>query len=753
MMRGCPRLLWLAAGLLLGRAPGAAAAQASAASDSAFIDQYAATYHFTLGRPTGIHVTPAGDAVLFLRSGPRSFVQDLFVFDTATRRERVLLRAADLLRGAEEKLSAEERARRERLRQVARGFASFQLSKDGQRMLIPLAGRLFVVERGAVRWARAGAVTELESDAGDAIDPQLSPDGTQAACVRQGDLFVTDIASGRERRLTAGACDTLTHGLAEFVAQEEMDRFSGYWWSPDSRSIACETADLSKVEALHIADPVHPEAEPQSWRYPRAGAANAEVRLEILSLSGAPARPVEWDRWRYPYLAAVCWEKNAPLTLLVQNRRQTEEALLAVDERTGRAAPLLIEKDAAWLNLDSGMPKWLADGGAFLWTSERGGAWQLELRARDGRLLRTLTSPGFGLRRVVHLDDDARTVCVQASPDPTQLALWRVPLDRGEPERVTGEPGLHGAVFGEGHEVFVHLLEGPEREPAQTVERRDGSTIGTLHSVAETPLIAAQPLFVEIGARGPAGSRRYHADIVAPHDFNSKRSWPVLVHVYGGPLSQMVQQSRHRYLLDQWIANHGFVVVSFDGRGTPGRGRAWERAIRGNLIDIPLDDQVEALQALGHTMPGLDLTRVGIFGWSFGGYFSAMAAMRRPDVFRAGVAGAPVTDWRDYDTHYTERYLDLPALNPRGYRAGSTLTWAPGLVRPLLVIHGTADDNVYFMHSLKLCDALFRAGRAFEFLPLPGFTHMVPDPVVTARLYSRIMQFFERHLSDGGSTP
>jgi dipeptidyl-peptidase-4 len=454
----------------------------------------------------------------------------------------------------------------------------------------------------------------------------------------------------------------------------------------------------------------------------------------------------------------VRWEKNAPLTLLVQNRRQTEEALLAVDERGGRATPLLVEKDAAWLNLDAEMPKWLADGSAFLWSTERGGAWQLELRARNGRLVRTLTSPSFGLRGVVHLDDEARTVWVKASPDPTQLILWRVPLGApGEagsvrPERLTGEAGLHDAVFGEGHEVFVHKFEGPEREPVETVERRDGSVIGTLRSVAETPSIDTQPEFVEVGAHG-AGSRRYSAVIVAPHDFDPRRSWPVIVHVYGGPLSQMVLRSRHRYLLDQWIADHGFVVVSFDGRGTPGRGRAWERAIRGNLIDIPLGDQVEALQALGHTIPSLDLTRVGIYGWSFGGFFSAMAAMRHPEVFRAGVAGAPVTDWHDYDTHYTERYLDLPELNPRGYRASSTLTWAPGLARPLLVIHGTADDNVYFMHSLKLCDALFRAGRDFEFLPLPGFTHMVPDPVVAARLYGRIVRFFERHLSTEGSTP
>ena len=751
-------ILTLALALLAPSSPGAAAAGAVAAADSAFLDQYAATYHFTLGRPTAIQVTPAGDAVLFLRSGPRSFVQDLYSFDTATGRERVLLTATSILRGAEEKLSAEERARRERQRQAARGIASYQLSEDGRRILVPLAGRVFEVERGAPG-ARPGAVIELPGTAaGEAIDPQLSPDGTLAACVRNGDLYVTDIASRRERRLTQGGGDTLTHGLAEFVAQEEMDRFTGFWWSPDGRSIACETANLSRVEMLHIADPVHPEREPQAWRYPRPGTPNAEVGLDLVPVAGGATIPVGWDRFRYPYLATVRWEKNAPLTILVQNRRQTEEALLAVDERTGHTTTLLIEKDAAWLNLDQAAPKWLADGSAFLWTTERGGAWQLELHARDGRLLRTLTSPEFGLRRLVHLADDSSQVWVQASADPTQLELWRVRLDgRGSPELMSHEHGLNSAVFGKGDAVFVHQLERPDGDPVQTVRRGDGSVIATLRSLAESPRIEAHPVFIRVGRDVPAEPgrmRRYSAVVVTPRDFVTTRAWPVIVHVYGGPLSQMVMQSRNRYLLDQWIADHGFVVVSFDGRGTPGRGRAWERAIRGDLIQIPLDDQVAALQALGRTLPGLDLKRVGIFGWSFGGYFSAMAALRRPDVFRAAVAGAPVTDWRDYDTHYTERYLNLPELNPRGYTAGSVLTWAPRLERPLLVIHGTSDDNVYFMHSLKLCDALFHAGKDFEFLPLPGFTHMVPDPVVTARLYGRIVQFFERNLEkQGGPTP
>jgi dipeptidyl-peptidase-4 len=225
----------------------------------------------------------------------------------------------------------------------------------------------------------------------------------------------------------------------------------------------------------------------------------------------------------------------------------------------------------------------------------------------------------------------------------------------------------------------------------------------------------------------------------------------VVVYVYGGPHAQVVQASPRRYLLQQWIADHGFIVVSLDGRGTPGRGRSWERAINNNLIDIPLDDQVAGLRLLGEKYTEMDLDRVGIYGWSFGGYFSAMALMRRPSVYHVGVAGAPVADWLDYDTHYTERYLGIPQAQPWVYESNSVLSYVAGLAGPLLIIHGTADDNVYFTHALKMSDALFRVGRDHDFLALTGFTHMVPDPLVTERLYTRIVRYFEEHLGTESS--
>ena len=250
------------------------------------------------------------------------------------------------------------------------------------------------------------------------------------------------------------------------------------------------------------------------------------------------------------------------------------------------------------------------------------------------------------------------------------------------------------------------------------------------------------------------GPKAFHAAIIRPRDFDAKKRYPVIVNVYGGPHAKTVNATPQAYFLQQWIADQGFIIASIDGRGTPGRGRDWERAIKNDLIGPALDDQVEGLQALGANYPEMDLAHVGIYGWSFGGYFSAMAAMKRPDIYHAGCAGAPVCDWLDYDTCYTERYLGVPALNKDGapdsdiYRKSSVLTYCKDLRRPLLIIHGTADDNVYFMHSLKMTQSLFRAGKEFEFLPLAGFTHMVPDPVVTTRLYSRIATFFKRHLGE-----
>ncbi|MCH7797675.1 MAG: DPP IV N-terminal domain-containing protein [Planctomycetes bacterium] len=713
-----------------------------------FLERYAATYRFRLGRPGGIRPTPDGTMILFLRSGPQSFERVLYEFDVATGAERVLLTADRLLDGADESITAEEEARRQRRRITGRGITSFQLSRDGRRLLVPLSGRLFVLDRSD------GEVREVMIDGGRPAVPRLSPDGARIAYVIDGDLYVVEVETSTQRRLTKDAQGTVSNGLAEFVAQEEMGRHSGFWWSPDSRLIACQQTDTAGVELMSIVDAMRPERPPRSWPYPRPGKANAVVRLRIVGLDGGPDRWVEWDRNAYPYLASVTWTPNAPLTIMVQNRRQTEEVLMAVDVVTA-AAPgtasarprtLLVERDEAWVDLDQRMPHWLDDGGSFLWTTERRGAWQLELRTRDGTLSRVITPVNAGFRKFIHLDEPGGRVWVLAGNDPTETHLEQYPLreDSPPPQRISQAPGGHGAVFARGGSVFVHSYSGMTGEWFR-VRAADGTVLGELLSVAETPPfgddLSGSVSFTTVGS-----NPQFHAVLVRPRDFQEKRTYPVIVHVYGGPTGVMVSKSSRRYLLDQWIADHGYIVVSIDGRGTPRRGRDWQRAVKHNLIDVPLQDQVDAIKFLGAQFDEMDLSRVGIYGWSFGGYFSAMAVLRRPDVFHAAVAGAPVVDWMDYDTHYTERYMGLPRDNPTGYEASNALTWAADLERPLLIVHGTADDNVYFMHSLKLADALFRAGRPYELLTLAGSTHMVPDPQVVQSLYTKIMDFFETAL-------
>jgi dipeptidyl-peptidase-4 len=721
----------------------AAACRAENNSEDSFLQQYAETYRFTLGQPTAFEITDDGSAVLFLRSGPRSFVRDLYEFDVATGKERLLASAQKLLGGGQEKLTAEELARRERMRSAARGIAAFDLSSEGRQVLIPLSGSLYVLDR------KTGKSRELTSDAGYPIDPRFSPDGKSIAVVRNGDLYVIDVETGDERRLTTTATKTLSNGEAEFVAQEEMDRMHGYWWSPDSTLIAYQETDTSDVEELHIADPMKPGSQAKSWRYPRPGHNNATVRLGIVPASGGRTKWVNWDHEQFPYLASVTWQSSRliptglPLTILLQNRDQTEEQLLTIDARNGITHLLFEESDAAWINIDPSMPYWLADGRSFLWTTERIGNWKLERRSRDGTLEGTLTDQSFGFRDFAGVDAQA-TAYVVGGDEPTQAHLYEVSLkpygEGHRPKKITNNAGMHSAKLAKDADVRLQIFQPLEGEPRYEVYRGD-KLAGTIKSVAEKPPFAAN---IELTTASDDPPLR--TAIVRPRDFDAKRKYPVLVHVYGGPHHQEVVAVGRKYLLDQWLADRGFVIVMIDGRGTPNRGREFERAIKGNFVDVALADQVRGLKALGDKYDELDLSRVGIYGWSFGGYMSAMAVMKEPEVFHAGVAGAPVTDWLDYDTHYTERYLGLPDTNPAGYEASSVLTHAPRLERPLLIIHGTADDNVYFLHSMKLCDALFRAGKPYEFLPLPGFTHMVPDPQVTVRLNERIADFFEKSL-------
>jgi len=705
-------------------------------ADLRYFRELVETRNYSLGQPVSPQLTPDGKAVVFLRGGARDPVLRLYEFTIADASLREILTPEKLLQGAEEKLTAEERSRRERERQSLKGFTSFQLSKDGTKLLVALSSKLYVITRAD------GSVAELPGKSW--IDPHFSPDGRAVAAVSGGELHVIDLESKADLALTSGANENIQHGTAEFVAQEEMDRHEGFWWSPDSKSIAYQETDNSGVEARFIADPLHPEVTPAKNFYPRPGTQNAKVRLGIISAAGGETRWVEWDREKYPYLTRVVWkEAAAPLCILVQNRLQQEELLFAVDPKTGATRQLLRETDSAWLNLDQKpMPVWLKDSREFLWSTERNGSWQIELHDVNGGLVRTVTSPDLQLEELIDVNDSDRSIVVSGGPDSRERHLFRFSIDgKAEPQQLTREPGRHLAVFGENKETFLHrfdLVDG--RSGWEVVRSPDAKQVAALPSVAERPSSLPKVELVRTD-----GSRAMDGAIVRPRDFNKGTRYPVILDVYAGPHHKQVIAQPDRYMIDQWMADRGYIVVALDGRGTPGHGRDWERAIRSNLIKAALEDQVAGLEALAKREPAMDLKRVGLVGWSFGGYFSAMAVMQKPDVFRCAVVGAPVVTWENYDTFYTERYLGLPSENAEAYRVSNVLTYAKDLSRPLLLIHGLTDDNVYAQHSMQLSDALFNAGKSFNFLPLLG-THMVSEPILRLRRQSRIMEFFDAEL-------
>jgi dipeptidyl-peptidase-4 len=725
--------------------------------DAAFLRLYAETRGFMLGRPSKPKPTPDGKAVLFLRSEPKKAKMSLYEFDVATGRTKELLTPEALLKGAEENLSPEEKARRERMRISVGGFTDYQLSDDGKRILTSLSGKLYVIDRDS------GKATELTTGKGTLLDPKFSPDGSKVSYVLDHDVFVYDLATNKESQVTKGGTEKKTHGLAEFVAQEEMYRYAGYWWSPDNKFIAYEEADHEGVEQWFVADSAKPDQPPLPQYYPRPGKKNVAVRLGIIPVMGGDTVWVEWDVKKYEYLASVRWDRHGPLTIQVVDRLQQNLLLLRVDPKTGKSKQLISEKDKAFLDVRQDVPRWLPGAEQFVWVTERHGASEPELiTLGDGNEpeRKSLIKPEWGFQRLVGIDSKGTRFVGEFIIDPRLNSLkadrfWdklesSVGMNYFKEVGMTGPRGLgpQGAsiAINDDHSLDVISHADLEHMPRSTAYTRDeygiGKAVGVLPSIALEP--ESKPNITPLHLEN--GTTHFYATILRPHDFDPTKKYPVILDVYGGPHHRHVNYTMGPWLLKQWLADQGFIVVAIDNRGTPGRGRDWERAIYQKFDTVPLDDQVKGLQLLGAKYPEMDIERIGVTGWSFGGYMSALAVLKRPDVFKAAVAGAPVTDWEDYDTFYTERYLGLLPESKKAYDDANLVKMADKLTRPLMLIHGTADDNVYFRHTLRLTDALFRAGKDFDVLPLPSLTHMASDPVVTERMWTKVAGYFQKHL-------
>jgi dipeptidyl-peptidase-4 len=693
-----------------------------------FPRQQARTRRFTLGVPRAFGISPDGSRITFLRtkSGDDP-VTCLWEADAATGAER-LIADPGALGADEENLPPEERARRERVRETASGIVSYATDAQHTVAVFALSGQVYVARLD-------GGDVGLIPAKTPALDPRPDPLARKVAYVHEGALRVVDLDTGKDE--IVAAAHGVTYGLAEFVAAEEMGRSRGYWWSPDGTRLLVARVDESPVRQWHIADPANPDRAPAAVRYPAAGTPNADVSLIIAFTDGQPARPVSWDRNAFGYLVNASWEEN----LLVVTQARDQKKTRVIDGITGGI--LREDTDPHWTDIIGGAPAQLTDG-RIVWTQTSDDTRRLIIApAAELASAAPLTPPGLQVREI--LCTDGAAVFFTASTESTEIGVWSY-----GPDGLTGvatEPGLHSARAAGG--TIVTSSRGLDGNHVSVRINKNGRTIAEIASLAQQPnLPQPSPHFLN------AGPGEIRTAVLFPSWHKAGTKLPVLMDPYGGPGAQRVLRATSAFLTSQWFAEQGFAVVIADGRGTPARGSAWDRAVAGDFATGVLEDQVTALHAAAERFGDLDISRVGIRGWSFGGYLSALAVLRRPDVFHAAVAGAPVTDWRLYDTHYTERYLGDPAANPAAYEK-SSLTNDPERVvesarRPLLIIHGLADDNVVAAHTLRLSSALLAAGYPHSVLPLSGVTHMTPQEIVAENLLLLQVAFLRSSLPERG---
>ncbi len=686
-----------------------------------FPRQYARTQRLTLGEPRNIVVSPDGKHVLFLRSAAgNDTVNSLWLCHTERNTETCIADIRALLVGSHaENESAQERARRERAREGAAGIVSFSCDSEVHHVAFAVSGRLFVSDMH-----NAHEIVVKNPAPGTMYDARISPDGKRIAYVRGNALFVCDL-QGNEECLTSETATDVTWGVAEFVAAEEMNRQRGYWWSPNSDALVVERVDNSPIELITIADPSQPTAEPQTRRYPFAGTNNARTSLHIIDLQKR-STDIRWDAEAFEYLTSVQWNK-AGLVISVMSRNQQLLDIRKVHVATGETESLHVERDDKWVELVAGGPLLVAES-TLLWCGERNGARAILLNNV------AITPSHIQVRGIINANAEHVTFSGNPLDQPHVLHAWTVNVATHELAQLTHDDGIH--TIATGGDTIVVRSATMQHPRSQTLVNNHHE----LSNNAEQSLLNVNVSFHRVGKRNISTA------IVLPENHDGS-ALPVLFDPYGGPHAQRVVASSMAFTAAQWFANQGFCVVIADGSGTPGRGSEWEREVYHDLATTVLSDQIDVLEHLHEIAPCADTTRVAIRGWSFGGYLAALAVLRAPQHFHTAIAGAPVTEWKLYDTFYTERYLGNPAQDEQPYIASSLLHNAKNLTRPLLVIHGLADDNVLAAHSLELTTALLHAGKPHEFLPLVGVTHMTPQEVVAENLLLHQLDFLRRSLS------
>jgi dipeptidyl-peptidase-4 len=701
-------------------------------------------------------LSPAGDRVTFLRgrADDRQML-DLWAHDLETARTRRLIAADDVLAEPVE-LSDAEKARRERQRISAlRGIVEYRWARDGERILFPLGGDIYLADLSAspirVRQLTAGESFDL--------DPRLSPDGERVAFIRDQDLWVVGIGDGTARALTDDGEGPVSNGMAEFIAQEEMGRATGYWWGPAGERIAFLRVDESPIDVSRRYEVTGDAIEIVEQRYPYAGTPNVRYRLGVVDVETGETEWIPLGEESDIYIPRVAWlPDGSGLAFQRQSRDQQTLEMILHDLDAGERRVLVTETSETWIDLHDDL-HFLEDPEAFVWSSERNGHRHLYLIGLDGTVIRQLTAGDWPVAELVGVNESLGLVYFTAGVEsPAQRQLYRQSLITQTPEavhRVSTRNGWHDITFDDAGEVYLDLFSSTEQPPQLSLHSADGERLAWLveNDVdGDHPYAPYEPGHrpTEFGTLDAADGQPLHYRIVKPAGFDPERQYPVFLHVYGGPTSRMVvDRWGRRHLVDQYMARSGYVVFSLDNRGIAGQGVAFEAPAYKRLGRIEVVDQMRGVEYL-KSQTWVDPDRIGVFGWSYGGYMTLMMLMQHPGEFAAGAAVAPVTDWALYDTHYTERYLGMPR-GPDGeptepYRLGNVLTYAKDLDDPLLLVHGMADDNVLFTHSTMLMQELQSRAIDFELMTYPGEKHGITGEGQRLHVYRRIDRFFEREV-------
>ena len=697
-------------------------------------------------------LSPAGDRVTFIRARDEDRdLLDLWEYHIADDSTRLLV-AADTVVADEGELAADERARRERARIAGlRGIVEYRWSGDGRFLIFPLGGNIYLLDLSA----EAPEVRQVTDAEAFDIDPQVSPDGRYVAFVRERNLWLAEIETGATRQLTEDGDEVIANGLAEFIAQEEMGRSTGFWWSPDSRRIAFLRTDESAIEPTLRFEIQADRITMIEQRYPFTGTPNVSYRLGVIDLDADATRWIDLGATEDIYIARVDWLPDGDsLSFQRQSRDQKTLDLLIAPLNGSPPRILLTETSDTWINLHDDL-RFLTRIQAFLWSSEADGFRHLYLYSMTGERIRRLTAGDWAVDAVKGVDEEAGLVYFTAAEaGPEEKHLYRQSLVTSSPENVSQisrRAGWHEIGMDRRARVYVDTFSSTRQPPQMSLHSADGERLAWLveNRVAGDHPYApfrATHLPTEFGSLiAPHGFElRYR--LTSPADFDPARRYPVFVHVYGGPTHRIVTDRwTRRTLFEQYFARRGYVVFSLDNRGVVRQGKAFQNEIYLNMGRVEVVDQMIGLDWL-RTQDFVDPKRIGIFGWSYGGYVALMALAQHPGNFAAGVAVAPVTDWALYDTHYTERYLGKPQDQPEAYRQGNVLTWADRIADPLLLIHPMADDNVLFTHSTLLMQKLQEERIPFDLMAYPGEKHGIAGPSQRVHVHEMIARFIHQHL-------